>query len=134
MNNYLQNVLSYAFNQGIGITLCRDFSPYTPSGANPKRKQIVINMKWYKPQQLPYIAAHETAHVLNEDSGLLYFSGTAKTSIEAKANRGAIDILTPIYFQDIEKECVDMYAFINKFEIPTFMEDYVFHKIHDFYH
>ncbi|ERJ48363.1 hypothetical protein Lp19_0523 [Lactiplantibacillus plantarum] len=64
----------------------------------------------------------------------MYFSGTAKTSIEAKANRGAIDILIPIYFQDIEKECVDMYAFINKFEIPTFMEDYVFHKIHDFYH
>ncbi len=133
MNNYLQRILSFAFTHGIGITLCRDFSPFTPSGANPERKQIVINMRWHRPQQLPYITAHEIAHILNEDSGLLYFSGTAKTAIEGQANRGAIDILIPIYFQDIEKEFADMYAFMNEFEIPGFMEDYVSQSIQDFY-
>ncbi|AYJ38161.1 ImmA/IrrE family metallo-endopeptidase [Lactiplantibacillus paraplantarum] len=133
MIDYFREVLDYVFDHGIGITLCGDFSSHTPSGSNPHNRQIVINTKWYKQRQLPYITAHEASHVLNQDSGVLYYSGTAKTPIEAKANRGAIDILIPIYFQDMEREFADQYTFMEEFEVPSFMEDYVISKIREYY-
>ncbi|MDT7035736.1 hypothetical protein RI545_09685 [Lactiplantibacillus pentosus] len=71
--------------------------------------------------------------MLNQDSGVLYYSGTAKTPIEAKANRGAIDILIPIYFRDMEREFADPYTFMEEFEVPSFMEDYVIIKIREYY-
>lgn len=133
MTDYFNDILNFAFDHGIGITLCRDFKPHTPSGANPDTKQIVINMNWYKPGQLEYVTAHEISHVLHHDSGYLYFSGTAKTPIESDANRGAIDILLPIYFREIEKEDADPYSFMNDFEIPSYMEDYVINQICVYY-
>lgn len=133
MIDYFTDVLDYAFDHGIGITLCREFSPYTPSGANPERKQIVINMNWYKPRQLAYMTAHEVSHVLHHDSGYLYFSGTARTPIEADANHGAVDILVPIYFREIGREDVDLFEFMHEFDLPSYMEDYTTKRIRSFY-
>lgn len=134
MNDYFGKVLEYATDHEVAYNLCEDFSPYTPSGSNPKTRKIVINMNWHLPQQLPYVASHEISHVEHEDSGILYFHTMSKTPIEAEANQGAIDILVPMYFESVNVETANAYTFMKEFAVPPFMEDYVIGKIKEFYY
>lgn len=132
-NDYLNDVLNYGMDHGIGFKTSREFSKYTPSGSDPSHKQIVINTNWHDPAQLPYQAAHEIAHVLHEDPGVLYFVPTAKSGCEADANRGAIDILVPMYFADVEPEDANVNDFLQAFSIPAYMHDATCTAVREYY-
>ncbi|BDZ30588.1 ImmA/IrrE family metallo-endopeptidase [Lactiplantibacillus sp. WILCCON 0030] len=133
MNEYLGRALEYAVDHGISYDLCEDFSPYTPSGSNPETNKIVINMNWYLSRQLPYVTCHEISHIEHQDSGILYFHTISKTPIEAEANKGAINILVPMYFESVNVEDANAYTFMQEFDVPPFMEDYTIDAIHKFY-
>lgn len=133
MNEYLKAVLNWGFEQGVGYQLCYRLSPVTPSGSNPKSKTVVINMNWHDPAQLPYQAAHEIGHVLNQDSGSLYMFTPSKVRYEGEANKRAIDILVPIYFEDVYPEDANIQEFLDSFHIPEKMRDWAKDSIQRYY-
>jgi Zn-dependent peptidase ImmA (M78 family) len=95
---------------------------------------IVINTNWHIHSQIPYQAAHEIAHVLHEDPGVVYFHvPTAKSGIEAEANRTAINILAPMYFDEIEPEDANIDEFLGAFAIPSYMYDVTYITVRKLY-
>ncbi|NVO88908.1 ImmA/IrrE family metallo-endopeptidase [Lactobacillus rhamnosus] len=130
---YLNEVLKYAVNHDVKYTLAYLLSPITPSTSNPKNRRIVINMNFHDQGQLAYQAAHEVRHVINEDSGRLYLFSASKNSIEGAANKGAIDILVPIYFDEIEEDDANVNCFLDALHIPYTMFDWAVQSIEDYY-
>lgn len=133
MNEYLTQVFRYAWDHKIGIECSDLFSPNTPCGSNPAHRLIVINTNFHDQQQLPYQAAHEVSHVLNQDDGCLYLFTYSKTSIEGAANKRAIDILVPIFFEDIMPEDANINNFLQAFHIPSKMTDWSIESIQNYY-
>lgn len=133
MNDYLEAMLNFAFEHGISYTLNGSFSPYTPSGAYPDKKRIVINTNWHRPNQLPYVVAHEISHILHEDAGILYFhTDSSRRSLEAAADATATQLLVSEYHK--RNDDVPNYAkFMADFEIPANLEDVVKAQIRNEY-
>ena len=104
LSDMLSGLLDFAWDHNIGIVLSRDLDPYTPSSANPQNRMILINMNWHNQKSIPFQVAHEMAHVLNGDPGVLYFnndetnkSQNYRYKFEYIANVGAINIIIPAY-------------------------------------
>lgn len=133
MNDFLNQVLNYAWDNKIGIQCSDLFCPNTPCGSNPSNRMIVINTNFHDQQQLPYQAAHEVAHILNQDDGCLYMFTYSKTSMEGRANKRAIDILVPIFFEDIMPEQANVNDFLETFHIPSKMTDWATESIQNYY-
>ncbi|WP_288531889.1 ImmA/IrrE family metallo-endopeptidase [uncultured Secundilactobacillus sp.] len=132
MNEYLEAMLNVAFEHGIGYQLIGFLGTHTPSGANPDSKRIAINTSWYRPNQLPFIVAHEIAHILHEDEGILYFHTTYKAKLEGGADRTAVNLLVHEYHR--RNDAVPNYVkFMQDFEIPDDLEDCVKDSIMDEY-
>lgn len=134
MIDYLGAVLNVALDHGIGIECTSELSPDTPSVASPETRCMIVNLNWHDPQQLPYQAAHEIAHILNQDAGALYLFSLSRISIEGAANRGAINILVPIYFDGIDGHDANVERFMEAFQIPGTMWDWCEEAINDHYH
>ncbi len=133
-DDYLTRVMNYGLDRGVGVQTTSELSPYTPCGSNPATHMIVINRNWHIHRQVPYQAAHEIAHVLHEDPGVVYFHvPTAKSGIEAEANRTAINILAPMYFDEIEPEDANIDEFLGAFAIPSYMYDVTYNAVRKFY-
>ena len=133
MNDFLIRVLNYGFVHGIAYEATTLLSPVTPCAANPYYKRIVINLRFHNQSQLPFQAAHEIQHVLNHDEGVLYFHPTTKCAMEAAANRGAVDILVPMYFDGIDPEDANVTRFMDAFAIPGNLTDTCTASIRDWY-
>lgn len=133
MDENLRLVLNYAMDHQIGFQCTDVLSPITPCGSNPKRRMILINTNFHDKIQLPYQAAHEVGHVLNQDEGCLYMFSYSKASAEGGANKRAIDILIPMYFADINQEDANVQRFLDAFHIPSKMSDWAFDSIQKFY-
>lgn len=130
---YLTRVINWAMEHRIGWNLCGDFDENTPSASDPETRMIVINTNYYLPEQLPYHAAHEVAHVMLEHSGVLYFHGTAKTGMEAEANRWAVNLLVSMYFEELPPDAANLGRFMAAFAIPADMRDYCESAVADYY-
>lgn len=118
MNDYLTQVLNYAFEHGIGVECSNDFCSDTPCASNPDARRIVINMNFHDQSQLPLQAAHEVGHILNQHSGLLYMFTLLKSKQEAEANLTALQILVPMYFADTDPEDANSQNFMDAFHVP----------------
>ncbi|KRK47578.1 ImmA/IrrE family metallo-endopeptidase [Secundilactobacillus kimchicus] len=124
MNDYLEAMLNFAFDHNISCQLTNVLSIHTPSGAYPQERRLVINTSWYKPNQLPFIAAHEISHILHEDDGILYFHTDSTRSIEGSADRAAVALLVDEYHKRND-EIPNYVNFMRDFEIPASLEDVV---------
>ena len=132
MNEYLTAVLNVAFNHNISYEIFNNLGKKTPSAASPKERRIAINANWVDSNQLPFIVAHEIAHVINDDDGYLSFHTSNTSKIEASANKTAIKILLHEYHR--RNDAVPNYVkFMQDFEIPDDLEDCVKDSIMDEY-
>ena len=129
----LHKVMNYAYEHDVTCITTGELGAYTPSAAYPKRRRILINLGFHDPYQIPYQAAHEVDHVIEQHSGVLYFRGEDLYGQEGEANRGALKILVPLYFSDIDMEVANPYRFMKALSIPNTMYDYVCETMTDYY-
>lgn len=133
-DEFMTSTLNFAFDHGIRYELTNEMDPNTPSGSSAYHKSIVINMNWHDQQQLPFVVAHETAHVICGHKGISYFCDSSNSATEAEANRTAVDILVPMYFEDVDPQDANYHKFLDSFHIEESMADYSINTIDDFYH
>lgn len=116
MNNTFKYLFNLAFDKEISIVVDKNINiPF----ASPKRRLVVVNS--YKPFPL----AHEIAHIINNDPGVLYLT-CSRSSIEGDANKLAVRLLAEYYFQEIEPEQYDIDRFIECYHIPQYLREYCF--------
>ncbi|MFO1550731.1 ImmA/IrrE family metallo-endopeptidase [Lactiplantibacillus plantarum] len=125
MNIYIKRLMQYAWDNGISCILTDKLDEYTPSSANPDKNIVLINLKWHNPSEIAFQMAHELGHVINQDEGILYFSSFSnKSKFERQANLKALDILIPIYLNEVDTYSDNsVMPFMESFGIPTRLED-----------
>ncbi|MCZ2733612.1 ImmA/IrrE family metallo-endopeptidase [Lacticaseibacillus rhamnosus] len=128
-----KQIVDYGRSHDIGFELSDNLDPYTPSASNPETRWVAINMNWHDQKQLPFHAAHEIEHIIHQDPKELYFFSNAKTRIEAEANRDAVGLLVPLYFDDIDEEDANLEKFMSAFNIPASMSGIALKAIEKFY-
>ncbi|WP_186811251.1 hypothetical protein [Companilactobacillus nantensis] len=90
---------------------------------------ILINMDWYKKNDIPLIIAHEIGHMLDDDACYLYDESTpAQMKSENRANVRAIDLLLG-YCRENDIEFDSCIAFLQQFNIPLKYEIVVKNKM-----
>ncbi|APX73143.1 ImmA/IrrE family metallo-endopeptidase [Companilactobacillus allii] len=134
INEITSSLMNLAFDNHISVIMEDKFSPYTPAAVDTKTKIIVINNNWHIQNQIPFQLAHEIGHVLNGDGfkACLYFS-PAKNGIEGHANKTAIHLLVPLYFENIEYTYANAVRFMEAFNIPLYLENTVITEIKTYY-
>lgn len=125
-------LLNYCYEHHISVIVTNQLSPNTPSVSNSATRSIIVNGGFHIKRQVPYQFSHEITHVENGDSNILYFT-LQKSGIEGTANRGAIHMLVPLYFDGIEPEFVNADNFMNAFAIPGNMRQVCEQAIIDYY-
>lgn len=129
MNSTLQYLFNYAFSNKIGVTVTNNLSPTTPSMSRSSNQTILINLNWHNQNEIPFIFAHEIAHLLNNDVGILYYtSSNSRSKIETSANIKAIEILTN-YSEILGFEITNPITFMESFGIPLKFEDLVINQL-----
>ena len=129
MDDAINYLLNFAMNHNIGFVWTDLLEPDTSSAADCKERKIVINGNWHNKKELPFVIAHEIAHVLNKDMGVLYFtSSNSKSQIESNANAGAIKILVD-YCDNLGLEHYNVVKFMQVFGIPANLEYMVMDKL-----
>lgn len=129
----MQAILHYlkkiAFDNDIAYATSSELSPYSPSIAVSDSRVIVVNENWHNHQELPFIVAHELSHLLNNDSGVLYYSTTtSRSKIEQSANSRAVDLLLE-YAHETDTYTGNYVQFMEQFGIPSKFEELVQSKI-----
>ena len=129
----MQQILDYlyaiALKKGIAIATTKDLAPETPSLSLNSRKTIIVNMNWYNTSEIPFIIAHELSHMLNDDSGVLYYStSSAEIAIEGAANKKAISMLIN-YAKMEDANTLNPVQFMEQFGIPSKFEDIVINQL-----
>lgn len=92
-----------------------------------------MGLRWHDQKQSPYHAVHEIELVIHQDPKELYFFSNAKTRVEAEANRDAVGILVTLYFDNIDRDEVNIHRFMSVFDIPFCLEDIARDVIAKFY-
>lgn len=128
MNSVIKSLMNYALENGITCfaesRIPSDFPCFFTIKGNVKK--IMINLNWHNQRQLPYIVAHEISHALtcDETDFCLYQKDMWKLKYEFKANSGAVKLLIPFYKDELDElEQVNVYRFMDEFEIPNTMYD-----------
>ncbi|WP_125764494.1 ImmA/IrrE family metallo-endopeptidase [Companilactobacillus hulinensis] len=134
INDVTTYLMNLAYDNKTTVIIEDKFSEYTPAAVNTNTKIIVLNSKWYRPNQIPFQLAHELGHILNNDGAkaCLYFS-PSKFGIEGHANKTAIHLLVPLFFGDTEYMHANTVRFMDAFGIPPYMESVVTSEIKDYY-
>lgn len=123
MDQSLNYLIGVAWDAKIGLQFCK-LSPTTPSVASVDQRLIILNTNWYNQKELSFQLAHEIAHILNQDSGILYYTTAVNHSkIEGCANVGAIKLLIPFYFDNCENNLLNVDNFMENFAIPGYLRD-----------
>ncbi|WP_276804769.1 hypothetical protein [Lactobacillus hominis] len=127
MNDTVDYLLNYAFDQGISYELTTELSLDAPSASRPKRRKMIINLNLSNKKELPLQIAHEIGHILNQDDGVLYFS-TIKNHdlIEADATKTGIKILADYYFNEMDQSEWNVDNFMNYYCIPSYLRDWCY--------
>lgn len=129
MNDLVNYLLNFAFDQGIGSILTKEPAPDFPSCAISENRMIIINLNWHHPYELPFIIAHEIAHVLEGDPGTCYYSSsTTRIKAEGRANERAIELILN-YCHAYDIPVSNSVAFCEQFGIPTELDYIAYLKI-----
>ncbi|QFR62529.1 hypothetical protein LH991_16330 [Schleiferilactobacillus harbinensis] len=134
ISDLLGQVLNIAYDNDIAVIMRPFHHPDTPPCADCETRTIILNSNWREHNALPMHAAHEVEHILNGDTGTLYYHNCyAKYGSEGAANRGAVGILVPLYFADVEPEDANLFQFMDNLCIPSSLESWVNSTIQNFY-
>lgn len=119
MDDVTKELINYAMDHNIGVSLEPASSPDTVAQVNPRRRIIFINSNFKSKKQIPLQLAHEICHIMNGDDAInqLYYS-SATFGVEKNANLGAIRMLAPYYLEDKDEETVNLQDFMEIFDIP----------------
>lgn len=129
MDPVITYLLNFAYDHHIGYTLIHNYDSTWPSFASPDDNMILINMDWYKKDDVPLIIAHEIGHMLDEDACYLYDESTpAQMKSENRANVKAIDLLLG-YCRENDIEFNSSITFLQQFNIPLKYEIVVKNKM-----
>ena len=122
MDDLTKYLINYAFDHGIGVVLTNQLPAELPSAASFQRRKVLINMNWQPKTEIPFIMAHEIAHVLNGDDGTRYYeSATIHSKVEYQANLTAVEILLN-YCHNLDIEASNPVHLCENFGIPTALE------------
>mgnify|MGYP000863677828 CR=1 FL=1 len=128
MTDALTKVLNYAYDHHIGVETHNDWPADWPSLALPSKHMLLLNLNWGRRDEVPFIAAHEIGHVLNGDTGKLYFhNDRMKSDAECNADRTGIRVLYEICTEDedFDPAFFNPLEFMVNFKIPACYRDYV---------
>lgn len=114
MNNTVKYLFNLAFDNQISIIVDKRIN--VPFASTKRRLAVVNNYEAFP-------LAHEIAHILNNDPGVLYFT-CSKDAIEGDANKLAVKLLAEYYFQELEPEQYNVDRFIEYYRIPSYLRDY----------
>ena len=125
-----------AVDYHIDVDWTDDLNPFTPPACSVLTRKILMNRSWHAPVSVAFQLAHEMSHIINgDDSDFVFYNAsfTGKQSVEYKANVGAVKLLVPYYYQDVEKENANVYDFINQFDVPSFLAGVVREQTKEYY-
>jgi hypothetical protein len=94
-----------------------------------------MNLNWHRPAEVSFQLAHEISHILNGDETDICFyhaTFTGKQSVEYKANTGAVKLLVPFYCQNVPKESINVYDFMES-QVPSYLDNAVKEEVHNYY-
>ncbi|WEV40314.1 M48 family metalloprotease [Lactobacillus sp. ESL0681] len=121
MNDLIQFLFDFAFDQGFGIAqICKD-EEYR-SLADKTRNLIIINTNWKNRNELPFIIGHEIGHLMDGDTGISNYCGNALTSKERHADLYSLNLIfdyATIQYDSFEEP----HDFMQQYGIPNRMFD-----------
>lgn len=111
-------------------------SVYTPPACSIDTRIICMNSNWHRPKEIPFQFAHELAHIIYgapEDLCFYTATFTGKSSVEYKANVGAVKILVPYYCSETDKKNVNLYDFERQYLIPDYLTNVVRDQVKEYF-
>lgn len=136
MNDAIWYLLGVASNYRIDVQWAGVLSPYTPPACRLDTRIVCMNSNWHRPGEIAFQLAHELSHIINGDPGDACFydaSFTSKSSVEYKANVGAVKLLVPFYCQDTDIQCVNSANVMQAFHVPHYLASVVSEEIREYY-
>ena len=136
LNDIIIDLLNYALDCRIGFELTYELDDHTTSLSDTHRRKIIINMGYYRQHQIPLQIGHEITHVNHADRSyhnlIGYDSLYSDPLTENSANQGAIHLLLPYYLRDKNPEQINIYTFMNYFDIPDHLTQLVKLEINNY--
>ena len=129
---WLSRVFDWAWARGIGYTSSSLFAPDSVCKAVPSNRLIIVNTNYHDQQQLPFQAAHEVGHIMSCDLAPVAFT-TSKIGREGRANRFAINLLVPWFYDEIDQSAANSRWFLKSFHLPDSMGDWVDEAVLNYY-
>lgn len=130
------DLLHLAMDHNIDVQWAGVLSKYTPPACRIDTRIVCMNSNWHRPKEIPFQLAHELAHIIYgapEDICFYNSSFTGKSSVEYKANVGAVKFLVPYYCAETEKENVNVYDFEKQYLIPEYLTNVVSETVKKYY-
>ncbi len=122
------DLLHLAMDHNIDVQWAGVLSKYTPPACRIDTRIVCMNSNWHRPKEIPFQLAHELAHIIYgapEDICFYTSSFTGKSSVEYKANVGAVKFLVPYYCDGVEQEVVNASNFEQNYLIPSYLDNVV---------
>lgn len=120
MDEVLSWLCDYCLKHKIGIQYIGFMNPHDPSVCYEWPRLIIYNDHWYKPNEKPFILAHEIGHVMCGTT-ICYTNTTGvkvnQSKNESEANKFAINLLEK-YCEETDICFSSKYQFANAFGIP----------------
>lgn len=57
----------------------------------------------------------------------------ASTTLPSQANTGAVKLMVPFYCQGVPKETINVYDFMESYEVPNYLDNVVREEVHNYY-
>ena len=130
------DLLHLAMDHNIDVQWAGVLSKYTPPACRIDTRIVCMNSNWHRPKEIPFQLARELAHIIcgaPEDICFYNSSFTGKSSVEYKANVGAVKFLVPYYCAETEKENVNVYDFEKQYLIPEYLTNVVSETVKKYY-
>lgn len=134
MSDAIWYLLKVAADHHIDVQWAGVLSEFTPPACRYDTRIVCMNLNWHRHTELPFQLAHELSHIINGDPGDACFytsSFTGKSSVEYKANVGAVKLLVPFYCQETIKNNINVYNFEQMYDIPGYLTDVVCEQVKD---
>lgn len=133
MNNITTQLINFALDHHIGVTFA-PLKPTTTPKSDSDTQLIIMNSNWPNKREISFQLGHEIGHLLNGDEGVYYYATTRSKQIcEGDANRTALHIIIPMYFEDIDPDQANVHQFMTDLQIPMWLEHEATEIISDYY-
>ncbi len=136
MDEMTWNLSKIAFDNHIDVQWAGVLNEYTPPACDINTKIICMNYRWHRPKEIAFQLAHEISHILKgEDEDICFYTAsfTGKSSVEYKANVGAVELMIPYYCDGVDKEIINVNDFEQTYLIPSYLDPVVREQIAEYY-